>query len=215
MSDRKIVRTSLRLPTSLHELVISSAINSNRTMNAEIVNRLDFSIQKNLISSIDAMAHEKIQKTSLRVPVVLHDKVMAIAGKGFNDEIVRRLKGSFDISPNEQRELQSMGTQIASYPLRMEPVMREHFEMTAKMNKRSLHSELIDHLSRAMEVSEVEKTASQSIISRLHRVFIDDVPYHPETDVVLVQDPDLRNKLLQALSDPKKVQALASFLSIR
>ncbi|WP_323946865.1 hypothetical protein [Aeromonas hydrophila] len=218
MANKKIVNTTLRLPISLHKLVISSADDSNRSMNAELVTRLDYAVQKDLFSPVEFMKKEEIQKTSLRLPIDLHDKLIELAKvttfeeNGFNDEMVRRLRGSFDAGPAVQQELHSIGAQITSYPLRMPPLMRQHYETTALHAKRTLHAELIFHLSNAMAEVENKVNISPSSRSVTHRVVIDDVAYHSESDVVIVNDPDLRYRLQQAMGDQDKINAIADLL---
>jgi hypothetical protein len=214
----KIIKTSIKLPISLHNLIISSAENSNRSMNAEIVTRLEYAVKLDLTSSVESMKNEEIQKTSLRIPPELHDKLSglsklsAFTDNGFNNELIKRLSGSFDAEPAIQREISSAGIQVAPYPLRMPPHMREHFEMMAKQRKRSLNAELIHQLSSVMPIEVDKFQVSLATASNSHRVLINDVAYHSEADVVVVKDQELRYRLQQAMSDQSKMEAIANLL---
>lgn len=114
MVNDKIINTTLRLPRSLRELVIKSAHDSNRCMNSELLARLDYAVQKDLCSPVKTLENEEIQKTKLRIAPPLHEKLTALAkatafdGNGLNDEVMRRLQGSFDAGPDVQQELKTI-----------------------------------------------------------------------------------------------------------
>lgn len=114
MVNDKIINTTLRLPRSLRELVIKSAHDSNRCMNSELLTRLDYAVQKDLCTPVKTLENEEIQKTKLRIAPPLHEKLTALAkattfdGNGLNDEVMRRLQGSFDAGPAVQQELKTI-----------------------------------------------------------------------------------------------------------
>lgn len=118
MSSEKVINTTLRLPKSLRELVIISANNSKRGMNTELVTRLDYAIKKDLYSPVEFQVEEEIIKTKLRLTPPLHEKLTTLAKAstfkehGLNDEVMRRLKGTFDAGPDTQEELMAIRQEV-------------------------------------------------------------------------------------------------------
>ncbi|WP_323946867.1 Arc family DNA-binding protein [Aeromonas hydrophila] len=158
MTGDKIINTTLRLPRSLRELVITAADASNRSMNSELLVRLDYAVHKDLCSPVECLVNEEIQKTKLRVAAPFHEKLTALAkattfeGNGFNDEVMRRLQGSFDAGPAAQQELKAIRQDVdeedLEYPNHGNPWTDEDKQFLRDNIMTMSYSEMAKHLGR-------------------------------------------------------------------